>query len=255
MTPILDVSNIHKRFGELEVLHGISLQANKGDVISLIGSSGSGKSTFLRCINLLEMPEEGEIALSGETIRLQRSKSGLRTASNPRQIQKLRTHVSMVFQQFNLWSHLSILDNVTEAPLRVQGLSKAEAHDIGMEYLNKVGIADKAETYPAFLSGGQQQRVAIARALAMRPDAILFDEPTSALDPELVGEVLGVMRGLAEEGMTMIVVTHEMAFARDVSNKAIFLHQGLIEEQGAPEVLFGSPESERLQQFLANTSY
>lgn len=255
MPPILDVNNIHKRFDDLEVLHGLSLQAHKGDVISLIGSSGSGKSTFLRCINLLEMPEQGEISLSGEAIKLQTSKNGTRSASDPKQIQKLRTHVSMVFQQFNLWSHLSILDNVTEAPKRVQGLSKAEANDIGMEYLNKVGIADKADTYPAFLSGGQQQRVAIARALAMRPDAILFDEPTSALDPELVGEVLGVMRSLAKEGMTMIVVTHEMAFARDVSNKAIFLHQGLIEEEGEPEQLFGNPNSERLKQFLANTTY
>ena len=255
MTPILDVSNIHKRFGDLEVLHGLSLQAHKGDVISLIGSSGSGKSTFLRCINLLEMPEAGDISLSGEMIGLKTDKHGQRSASDPRQVQKLRTHVSMVFQQFNLWSHLSILGNVIEAPMRVQGLSKAEATEIGMAYLDKVGIANKADTYPAFLSGGQQQRVAIARALAMRPDAILFDEPTSALDPELVGEVLQVMRGLADEGMTMIVVTHEMAFARDVSNKAIFLHQGLIEEQGNPTELFGSPTSERLQQFLANTAY
>lgn len=255
MSPILDISNIHKRFGELEVLHGISLQAHKGDVISLIGSSGSGKSTFLRCINLLEMPEVGEISLAGEAIQLRTASSGQRQASNPQQVQRLRSKVSMVFQQFNLWSHLSILDNVTEAPIRVQGLSKAEAKDIAMHYLDKVGIAAKADTYPAFLSGGQQQRVAIARALAMRPEAILFDEPTSALDPELVGEVLTVMRGLADEGMTMIVVTHEMAFARDVSNKAIFLHQGLIEEQGEPTQLFGSPTSERLQQFLSNTSY
>ncbi len=255
MTPILDVHNIHKRFAKLEVLHGLSLQAHKGDVISLIGSSGSGKSTFLRCINLLEMPEVGDITLRGEAIKLKTHKDGSRSASDAKQVQQLRTQVSMVFQQFNLWSHLSILDNVTEAPRRVQGLSKAEAKDIGLEYLNKVGIADKADTYPAFLSGGQQQRVAIARALAMRPAAILFDEPTSALDPERVGEVLGVMRGLAAEGMTMIVVTHEMAFAREVSNKAIFLHAGLIEEEGAPEKLFGSPTSARLQQFLANTTY
>ncbi|MCB1620984.1 MAG: ATP-binding cassette domain-containing protein [Thiothrix sp.] len=254
MTAILDVQNIHKRFDRLEVLHGLSLTARAGDVISLIGSSGSGKSTFLRCINLLEMPDQGEITLAGETIRLQTGRHGVRQAADPKQVQKLRSRVSMVFQQFNLWAHLSILENVTEAPIRVQGLSRAEAGDIAMEYLDKVGIAAKADAYPAFLSGGQQQRVAIARALAMRPDAILFDEPTSALDPELVGEVLTVMRRLAEDGMTMIVVTHEMAFARDVCSHAIFLHQGLIEEQGRPAELFGNPQSERLQQFLANTS-
>ncbi|HPE61277.1 MAG TPA: ATP-binding cassette domain-containing protein [Thiolinea sp.] len=251
---MLDVQNIHKRFDQLEVLHGLSLTAHAGDVISLIGSSGSGKSTFLRCINLLEMPDQGEITLAGETIRLQTGHQGRRQAADPKQVQKLRSRVSMVFQQFNLWAHLSILENVTEAPIRVQGLPKAEAKDIAMEYLDKVGIAAKADSYPAFLSGGQQQRVAIARALAMRPDAILFDEPTSALDPELVGEVLGVMRQLAEDGMTMVVVTHEMAFARDVCSHAIFLHQGLIEEQGKPAELFGNPQSERLQQFLANTS-
>ena len=254
MTAVLDVQNIHKRFGDLEVLHGLSLQAHAGDVISLIGSSGSGKSTFLRCINLLEMPDEGSISINGSTIQLTTNRKGERVPVDPHQVQHLRSKVGMVFQQFNLWSHLSILDNVTEAPIRVQGLSKAEAREIGMEYLNKVGIADKAAAYPAFLSGGQQQRVAIARALTMRPDAILFDEPTSALDPELVGEVLTVMRKLAEDGMTMIVVTHEMAFARDVSSHAIFLHQGLIEEQGAPADLFGAPRSERLQQFLASTA-
>ncbi|MEZ5447918.1 MAG: ATP-binding cassette domain-containing protein [Thiolinea sp.] len=255
MTAILEVSNIHKRFGELEVLHGISVTANKGDVISLIGSSGSGKSTLLRCINLLEMPDEGSISLSGEVIHLKTDRHGLRTAADARQVQRLRSRVCMVFQQFNLWSHLSILENVTTAPMQVQGLGPAEAKDIAMEYLEKVGIANKADTYPAFLSGGQQQRVAIARALAMRPDAILFDEPTSALDPELVGEVLGVMRKLAEDGMTMIVVTHEMGFARDVCTQAVFLHQGLIEEQGEPHELFHHPRSERLKQFLANTAY
>ena len=255
MTPnVLKVENIKKRFGDLEVLHGLSLEAQKGDVISLIGSSGSGKSTFLRCINLLEIPEEGEISLSGDMMKLKTNRKGIRLATDPKQVQHLRSRIGMVFQQFNLWSHLTILQNVMEAPVRVQGLSKAEAKDIAMEFLNKVGIADKQDTYPAFLSGGQQQRAAIARALAMRPDAILFDEPTSALDPELVGEVLGVMRQLAEEGTTMIVVTHEMAFARDVSNKAIFLHQGLIEEQGHPSEMFNSPKSERLKQFLSNTA-
>lgn len=254
MTAVLDVQNIHKRFGSLEVLHGISLRAEAGDVISLIGSSGSGKSTFLRCINLLEMPDQGEIQLAGEAIKLKTNHKGLRTAVDPKQVQHLRSRVGMVFQQFNLWSHLSILDNVMEAPVRVQGIAKAEAREIALDYLNKVGIAHKADAYPAFLSGGQQQRVAIARALAMRPDAILFDEPTSALDPELVGEVLAVMRKLAEEGMTMLVVTHEMGFARDVSNKVIFLHQGLIEEQGHPAEIFSQPKSERLKQFLSNTS-
>ncbi len=250
-TPILDITNIHKRFGDLEVLHGISLTAEKGDVISLIGSSGSGKSTFLRCINLLEMPEQGGIALDGVDIKFKEIKSG-RIASDENQVKNLRSRISMVFQQFNLWSHLTILQNVTQAPMRVQGLSQVEAEEIGMAFLEKVGIAQKADSFPSSLSGGQQQRVAIARALAMRPEAILFDEPTSALDPELVGEVLAVMRKLAEEGTTMIVVTHEMDFARDVSNKALFLHQGKIEESGVPLEMFNSPKTERLQQFLSN---
>nr|WP_281271408.1 ATP-binding cassette domain-containing protein [Leucothrix arctica] len=252
---MLDVQNIHKHFGQLEVLRGISLTANAGDVISVIGSSGSGKSTFLRCINLLEMPDQGSVSLHGKAITLKENKKGERIATNAKQVQELRTKVGMVFQQFNLWAHLTILENVMEAPVRVLGVSKAEANDIAMTYLEQVGIVDKADSYPSFLSGGQQQRVAIARSLAMQPDAILFDEPTSALDPELVGEVLGVMRKLADDGMTMVVVTHEMAFARDVSNRAVFLHEGLIEEQGNPTDLFGSPQSERLQQFLSNTVY
>ncbi len=251
-TPILNITNIHKKFGSLEVLHGISLTANQGDVISLIGSSGSGKSTFLRCINLLETPDQGEIELEGVAIKFSTKKSGLRVPADARQVQALRTRIAMVFQQFNLWSHMTVLQNVTESPICVQGVTRNEAKEIGMAFLEKVGIADKADLYPAFLSGGQQQRAAIARALAMRPEAILFDEPTSALDPELVGEVLAVMRKLAEEGTTMIVVTHEMGFARDVSNKALFLHQGLIEEQGKPEKMFTSPSSERLQQFLSS---
>lgn len=254
-SPVLSVTGIKKRFGELEVLHGLSLEAHSGDVISLIGSSGSGKSTFLRCINLLEVPEYGEISLSGDAIKFKSDRHGGRVAADPQQVQHLRSRIGMVFQQFNLWSHMTILQNVMEAPVRVQGLSKAEAKDVAMSFLEKVGVADKSDAYPAFLSGGQQQRVAIARALAMRPDAILFDEPTSALDPELVGEVLGVMRQLAEEGTTMIVVTHEMAFARDVCNKAIFLHKGLIEEQGHPSEMFSNPSSERLKQFLSNTAY
>lgn len=248
---ILQIENIHKKFGQLEVLHGISLTANSGDVISLIGSSGSGKSTFLRCINLLDMPDQGDIYLDGTPIRFNTNKNGQREPADDKQVQNLRSRIAMVFQQFNLWSHMTILQNVTEAPVRVQKLSKAEARDLGMAFLEKVGIADKAGTYPGFMSGGQQQRAAIARALAMQPEAILFDEPTSALDPELVGEVLAVMRRLAEEGTTMIVVTHEMAFARDVSNKALFLHDGLIEEQGEPSKLFSNPDSSRLKQFLA----
>ena len=250
--PIIKMENIHKSFGKLEVLHGISLEAYSGDVISLIGSSGSGKSTFLRCINLLEMPDQGEVILDGAPVQLHRDRKGNRCASDAGQVQSLRSRIAMVFQQFNLWSHLTILQNVTEAPIRVQKLSRAEANDVGMAFLEKVGIADKAETYPGFMSGGQQQRAAIARALAMRPEAILFDEPTSALDPELVGEVLTVLRRLAEEGTTMIVVTHEMAFARDVSSKALFLHEGKIEEEGMPAQLFSSPNSPRLQQFLSN---
>ncbi len=219
----------------------------------MVGSSGSGKSTFLRCINLLDMPEEGSVTVCGEEIKLQMS-GDQRIAVDSRQVQRLRSRIGMVFQQFNLWSHMTILQNVIEAPIRVQGLDKTEAREMGMEVLAKVGISEKADTYPGFLSGGQQQRAAIARALAMRPEAILFDEPTSALDPELVGEVLAVMRQLAREGTTMVVVTHEMAFARDVSSHALFLHQGLIEEQGPPDEVFSAPKSERLKRFLSKTS-
>lgn len=251
--PVLQINNIHKSFHELEVLKGVSLTANAGDVISLVGSSGSGKSTFLRCINLLEMPDKGEITVSGESIDLITGKHGSRVAKRPAQVQQLRSRIAMVFQQFNLWSHMTVLQNVMEAPIHVQKLSKSEAKDRAMTYLEKVGIAAKADSYPVALSGGQQQRVAIARALAMHPDAILFDEPTSALDPELVGEVLGVMKKLAEEGTTMIVVTHEMAFARDVSNQAIYLSDGQIEEQGEPQEMFRSPKTERFKQFLSST--
>lgn len=250
--PVLSVTNIKKSFGSLEVLHGLSLDAHKGDVISLIGSSGSGKSTFLRCINLLEMPDAGEISLNGNALRFT-EKKGVRQVADQDQVQTFRSKIGMVFQQFNLWSHLTILDNVAQAPIRVLKMDKKTAQASAMDYLDKVGIADKARFYPSQLSGGQQQRVAIARALAMQPEAILFDEPTSALDPELVGEVLAVMKQLAQEGTTMIVVTHEMSFARDVANKAIFLHQGLIEESGDPSTLFNAPKSERLQQFLAKS--
>ena len=246
----LNVIDLHKRYGEHEVLKGVSLQANAGDVISIIGSSGSGKSTFLRCINFLEKPSEGSIVVNGQTINLVRDKDGQLKVADKNQLRLLRTRLTMVFQHFNLWSHMTVLENVMEAPIQVLGLSKQEARE-RVKYLAKVGIDERAQgKYPVHLSGGQQQRVSIARALAMEPEVLLFDEPTSALDPELVGEVLRIMQQLAEEGKTMVVVTHEMGFARHVSTHVIFLHQGKIEEEGAPEQLFGNPQSPRLQQFL-----
>ena len=250
--PPLVVRDIHKSFDGTEVLKGLSLTAHKGDVISMIGSSGSGKSTFLRCINLLEIPDQGDIQVHGEPIEF-KSRGGERLPADPKQVQKIRARLSMVFQNFNLWSHMSALQNVIEAPVQVLGLSKDEAVARGEALLKKVGLYERKDGYPAQLSGGQQQRCAIARALAMEPEVLLFDEPTSALDPELVGEVLQVMRDLATEGRTMVVVTHEMKFARDVSNQVLYLHQGLIEEQGTPDQLFGAPESERLRQFLSST--
>lgn len=247
----LVVNNIRKRFGELSVLNGISLTAHKGDVISLLGSSGSGKSTFLRCINLLEIPDEGTVYVNGELIEMSKDRHGKAIPKSQKQVDHIRTRLGMVFQSFNLWSHRTILENIIEAPVHVLGTPKAQAKEYAMELLHKVGIANKADSYPEHLSGGQQQRVAIARALAMKPEVLLFDEPTSALDPELVGEVLRVMRQLADEGMTMLVVTHEMGFAREVSSQVVFLHKGQIEEQGTPEQVFGNPQSERCQQFLA----
>ncbi|WP_020410492.1 ABC transporter ATP-binding protein [Hahella ganghwensis] len=247
----LVVKDVHKKFNELEVLKGVSLQAQKGDVISLIGSSGSGKSTFLRCINLLEIPTSGEIEVHGEQIKFMTTRKGERKPADNRQVEKMRSRLSMVFQSFNLWSHMTVLDNVIEAPINVLGISKKEAMERAESYLQKVGIWERRNYYPAQMSGGQQQRAAIARALAMEPDVMLFDEPTSALDPELVGEVLKVMRSLAEEGRTMIVVTHEMAFAKDVSGHVMFLHQGRIEEEGPPSKVFENPDSERVRQFLA----
>lgn len=247
----LIVNDVHKRFGEHEVLKGISLEAKKGDVISLIGSSGSGKSTFLRCINLLEIPTSGDIQVHGEKIAFKTDKRGNRMPANMRQVESMRARLSMVFQGFNLWSHMTVIENITEAPIHVLGISKAEAIERAEEHLNRVGLYDRKDYYPAHMSGGQQQRAAIARALAMNPEVMLFDEPTSALDPELVGEVLKVMRGLAEEGRTMIVVTHEMSFARDVSNHVIYLHEGVIEEQGNPVDVFNNPSSERMKQFLS----
>lgn len=249
-TPPLVVSNIHKRFGDNEVLRGLSLTASKGDVITLIGSSGSGKSTFLRCMNLLERPDEGSIQVHGEEIRFKEGRRG-RELADLRQVERVRARLSMVFQNFNLWSHMTLLQNVIEAPVHVLKVPKAEARERGMALLERVGLAERAQYYPAQLSGGQQQRGAIARALAMEPEVMLFDEPTSALDPELVGDVLKVMRELANEGRTMIVVTHEMSFARDVSDQVVFLHQGLIEEAGAPAQVLEQPTSPRLRQFLA----
>lgn len=249
----LAVTDLHKRYGAHEVIKGISLTAKAGDVVSIIGSSGSGKSTFLRCINLLERPHQGQIRVGAETLALVPDRrSGELHAKDPRQLQRLRARLAMVFQNFCLWSHMTVLENVMEAPMHVRGLARAQARELGEANLAKVGLPPKTfGQYPAHLSGGQQQRVAIARALCMEPDVMLFDEPTSALDPELVGEVLKVMQALAEEGRTMVVVTHEMGFARNVSTQALFLHQGLIEEQGEPNELFDRPRSDRLRQFLA----
>ena len=251
-TPALEIRNLHKRYGELEVLKGISLTARDGDVISILGSSGSGKSTLLRCINLLENPHEGQIIVAGEELALKKAKNGELIAADGKQINRMRSELGFVFQNFNLWPHMSILDNSIEAPRRVLGQSKAEAIEVAEALLAKVGIADKRHAYPSELSGGQQQRAAIARTLAMQPKVILFDEPTSALDPEMVQEVLSVIRALAEEGRTMLLVTHEMGFARQVSTEVVFLHQGLIEEQGSPEQVFDNPVSARCKQFMSS---
>jgi len=251
---MLSVQDLYKRYGTHEVLKGVSLEAKAGDVISIIGSSGSGKSTFLRCINFLEQPNAGKIIVGGSEVCTVADKRGNLRVADPKQLQKIRTKLAMVFQHFNLWSHLTALENVIEAPMHVLKLSRAEATERARNYLEKVGLAPQVESkYPAHLSGGQQQRVAIARALAMDPEVMLFDEPTSALDPELVGEVLKVMQKLAEEGRTMIVVTHEMSFARNVSNHVMFLHQGRTEESGAPDEVLGAPKSERLRQFLSGS--
>jgi arginine/ornithine transport system ATP-binding protein len=232
----LKINDLHKQFGSLEVLKGISLEAMQHDVISILGSSGSGKSTLLRCINLLETPTTGDVYVRGELIRMKQLKNGDRKPEDNRQVERIRSKLGMVFQQFNLWTHMTVLENAME---------RAEAT------LERVGMVNRKDYYPSHLSGGQQQRTAIARALAMEPELMLFDEPTSALDPELVGEVLKVIRSLAEEGRTMLVVTHEMGFSRDVSNRVLFLHQGLVEEDGPPSEVFGQPKSERFKQFLA----
>jgi octopine/nopaline transport system ATP-binding protein len=249
----LIADDIHKSFGNLEVLKGISMTAHEGDVISILGSSGSGKSTFLRCINFLETPDSGRIVLDGEEVIVRTDRKGKLLGADAKQILRLRSQLGFVFQSFNLWSHMTVLQNVMEGPVQVLGVDKPEAEARAMKTLTEVGIAEKRDFYPSQLSGGQQQRVAIARALAMEPKVLLFDEPTSALDPELVGEVLRVIRKLADQGKTMIVVTHEMGFAREVSSKVIFLHEGRVEEEGPPSQVFGNPKSERCRAFIAST--
>ncbi len=248
----LELIDIHKSYGSLEVLKGVSLSANDGEVISILGSSGSGKSTLLRCINLLERPSQGQIRIAGEELVMQQGKDGDLQAVNRRQLEKMRSRVGFVFQNFNLWPHKSILENIIEAPTQVLKQSRDQAVSRAETLLDRVGLLNKASAYPANLSGGQQQRVAIARALAMDPQVLLFDEPTSALDPELVNEVLAVMRSLAEEGRTMLIVTHEMRFAREVSSQVVFLHQGQIEESGTPEDVFDRPRSQRVRDFMAS---
>lgn len=237
---MIKVKNLHKSFGKLEVLCGIDEHIKKGEKVVVIGPSGSGKSTFLRCLNLLETPTDGEIYIDDELINAPKV-----------DVNKIREKMGMVFQQFNLFPHLSIMDNIILAPMKVKKMSRADAEKKAEELLKKVGLLDKKNAYPAQLSGGQQQRIAIARALAMDPEIMLFDEPTSALDPEMVGEVLGVMKDLADAGMTMVVVTHEMGFAREVASRVLFMDQGIIMEQGTPEEVFSTPKNERTKSFLS----
>jgi ABC-type histidine transport system ATPase subunit len=246
----IEAREIHKSFGTAEVLKGVSLAAMDGEVVAIIGASGSGKSTFLRCLNLLEIPDRGELLLGGEHIRIDGRSGTGKTVIDRRQAERIRRSVAMVFQGFNLWQHMTVLGNVIEAPIHVHGRMRGEAIAEARLLLAKVGLGHRAEAYPSQLSGGEQQRAAIARALAVNPRVILFDEPTSALDPELVGEVLTVIQDLAAEGRTMIIVTHEMAFARDVSHRALFLCEGRIEEEGPSKPLFTEPRSPRLALFL-----
>ncbi|MGD8520195.1 MAG: ATP-binding cassette domain-containing protein [Desulfobacterales bacterium] len=249
--PALQVEDLHKSFGSVEVLKGISLEAHEQDVISILGSSGSGKSTLLRCINLLETPTSGKVYVRGELIKMREKHPGDRIPEDRKQVERIRSKLAMVFQQFNLWAHMTAIQNVMEAPIHVLKLPKAEAKERAEKIMQRVGMYEHRNYYPAQLSGGQQQRAAIARALAMEPDMLMFDEPTSALDPELVGEVLRVMQSLAEEGRTMLVVTHEMGFAREVSSRVLFLHEGVVEEDGEPQQVFNNPKSERFRQFIA----
>ncbi|PKP74130.1 MAG: ATP-binding protein [Alphaproteobacteria bacterium HGW-Alphaproteobacteria-6] len=251
-TPVIEIRDLHKAYGQLEVLKGVSLAARRGKVVSLIGSSGSGKSTLLRCCNLLEGSQQGDVIFKGEAVHWKGQGLG-RPPADRAQVIRIRTNLSMVFQQFNLWSHMTILQNVMEAPLTVLKRDRAEVEAAARAYLDKVGIGEKCDVYPAQLSGGQQQRAAIARALCMEPTALLFDEPTSALDPELQLEVVKVIKALAEEHRTMLLVTHDMRLAADVSDHVIFLHLGRIEEEGPPDQVFGAPKTERLQGFLSAT--
>lgn len=251
-TPVIEIRDLHKSYGTLEVLKGVSINAPRGHVVAMIGSSGSGKSTLLRCCNLLEDSQQGDVIFEGEAVSWKGTGLTRRPADHA-QLIRIRTNLSMVFQQFNLWSHMTVLQNVMEAPVSVLKRDRAEVEVKAREYLAKVGIADKADAWPAQLSGGQQQRAAIARALCMEPKALLFDEPTSALDPELEQEVVRVIKALADEGRTMIIVTHDMKLAADVADHVVFLHRGLIEEQGPPQAVFGNPRSERLRQFLSHT--
>lgn len=248
----IQVSDLRKRFGSLEVLKGISLTAREGDVIAVIGGSGSGKSTFLRCINMLELPSAGSVTIHGETIAMKGDGQGGLMPTNRKQVERMRSRLGMVFQSFNLWQHMTILQNIIEAPVHVLGVKREEAVARAETLLRRVGLHEKRDAYPAFLSGGQQQRAAIARALAVQPHVMLFDEPTSALDPELVGEVLSVIGDLAKERRTMILVTHEMKFARNVASHVVFLAGGVIEEQGPPDQIFGSPKSDRLKRFISS---
>ncbi len=249
---VLRVEDIRKSFGTNAVLKGVSLTAHEHDVVAILGSSGSGKSTFLRCINLLETPSSGKVTVRGELIAMRQKRNGAQVPADLRQIERVRRQLGMVFQQFNLWSHMTVLENLIEAPMHVLALSRREAIERAEAMLAKVGLTQKRDAYPVQLSGGQQQRVGIARALCMEPAVLLFDEPTSALDPELVGEVLSVMRDLAAEGRTMLVVTHEMGFARQVSNHVVFLHEGQVEEEGTPDEFFLHTRSERCRQFLSH---
>jgi len=250
----LSIEGLHKSYGQHEVLKGVDIKAKAGDVITLIGSSGSGKSTLLRCINFLEQPNKGTFKINNKAIAMRVDKGEMAFA-DLKELQYLRTKLTMVFQHFNLWNHMTVLENIMLAPTKVLGVDKETARKNAIAYIDKVGLTqDMAEKYPAYLSGGQQQRVAIARALAMEPDILLFDEPTSALDPELVNEVLKVIRALADEGRTMIMVTHEMAFAKEVSDQVIFLADGKVEEAGTPEEIFNNPQSERLKRFLSYTN-
>ena len=253
MSPILTISGLHKSFGELEVLKGIDLAMQRGDVVSLIGSSGSGKTTLLRCVNLLEDFEQGSIELAGEKIGYREDGTGQRRRLSEREVARQRAMTGMAFQQFNLFPHMTAIRNVMLGLIKTKKMPKDEARAVAEKWLERVGMAARSDHYPGQLSGGQQQRVAIARAIAMNPQIMLFDEVTSALDPELVAEVLAVVRDLAVDGMTMLLVTHEMRFARDVSTKVVFMHQGRIHEEGTPDQIFGAPETERLQGFLANS--